>query len=95
MGARGATYDELARMLAPDADLDRLGRALATAAELDHVDVAVANTLWMRFGLEFRDTYQQAVLGWSGGALHTADFGGDPERSRVRSTPMWSRRSEG
>jgi serine protease inhibitor len=84
VGARGRTHDELARVLAPNADLDQLGRALATSAGLDHADVAVANALWMRLGLEFRDAYQQAVLGWPGGALHTADFGGDPERSRVK-----------
>src|SRR5439155_6034004 len=80
-GARGQTSDELARVLAPGADLDRLGRALATSARLNDADVAVVNTLWMRLGLRFSDAYQQAVLGWPGGALHTADFGGDPERS--------------
>jgi serpin B len=81
-GARGRTLDELARALAPDGDLDRVGRMLADSARLDNADAAVANTLWMRHGLEFRDGYQQAVLGWPGGALHTADFRGDPEGSR-------------
>ncbi len=81
-GAGGATYDELVRALG--GDLPELGRALSAAARLDDAEVAVANTLWARLGLPFEDAYQQAVLGWPGGALHAADFHGDPEGSRVK-----------
>jgi serpin B len=38
----------------------------------------------MRLGLEFRDAYQQGVLGWPGGALHSTDFRGDPEGARAK-----------
>jgi serpin B len=81
-GARGATYDETARALG--GDLTALGRELTRAAGLADAEVAVANTLWARLGLSFEDDYQRAVLGWPGGALHTADFGRDPEGSRVK-----------
>jgi serine protease inhibitor len=81
-GARGPTYDELARALG--GDLTGLGRALTDAARLADAEVAVANTLWTRLGLAFEDDYQRAVLGWPGGALHAADFRGDPEGSRVK-----------
>jgi serpin B len=83
VGARGSTRDELVRALAPGTDLDDLGRMLADSASPGDAEAAVANSLWMRLGLEFSDTYRQAVLGWPGGALHTADFAGDPERSRA------------
>src|SRR6266545_3251675 len=79
-GARGRTYDELARALAPGGDLVQLGRTLAASARLD--DAAAANTIWVRLGLELRDAYRQEMLDWPGGALHTADFRGDPEGSR-------------
>jgi serpin B len=81
-GARGKTRDELARALR--GDLTGLGRELTGAAGLDGAEMAVANTLWTRLGLTFEDDYQQAVLGWPGGALHAADFGGDPEGSRAK-----------
>lgn len=85
-GARGTTYDELVRALGAGgpAELAELGRELAAAARLEDADVAVANTLWARLGLPFEDDYQRAVLGWPGGALHAADFRGDPEGSRVK-----------
>src|SRR6266540_2991791 len=38
-GARGRTYDELARALAPGGDLVQLGRTLAASARLDDADV--------------------------------------------------------
>jgi serine protease inhibitor len=79
-GARGATYDELAGALG--GELAELGRELVAAARLKDAEVAVANTLWARLGLPFEDDYQHAVLGWPGGALHAADFGGDPEGAR-------------
>src|SRR6266542_2787250 len=81
-GARGRTYDELARALAPGGDLVQLGRTLAASARLDDAAAAVANTIWVRLGLELRDAYRQEMLDWPGGALHTADFRGDPEGSR-------------
>jgi serpin B len=83
VGARGATRDELAQTLAPGTDLDELGRMLADSASVGDAEAAVANSLWMRLGLTFSDTYRQTVLGWPGGALHTADFAGDPEGSRA------------
>jgi serpin B len=79
-GARGATYDELTRALG--GELTELGRELAAAARLTDAEVAVANALWARLGLPFEDDYQRAVLGWPGGALHAADFRGDPEGAR-------------
>lgn len=79
-GARGATYDELAGALG--GEVAELGRELTAAARLADAEVAVANTLWTRLGLPFEDAYQQAVLGWPGGALHAADFRGDPEGAR-------------
>jgi serine protease inhibitor len=79
-GARGGTYDELARALG--GEVAELGRELAAAARLPDAEVAVANTLWARHGLPFEDDYQRAVLAWPGGALHAADFRGDPEGSR-------------
>ena len=82
-GARGTTYDELVRALGGE-PLAELGGELSAAARLEDADVAVANTLWARVGLPFEDDYQRAVLGWPGGALHAADFRGDPEGSRVK-----------
>src|SRR6266498_380114 len=52
------------------------------SARLDDAAAAVANTIWVRLGLELRDAYRQEMLDWPGGALHTADFRGDPEGSR-------------
>src|SRR6266508_1770958 len=59
-------------------DLSQVDFALALHDELP----AVANTIWVRLGLELRDAYRQEMLDWPGGALHTADFRGDPEGSR-------------
>jgi serpin B len=81
-GARGGTRDELARTLG--GDLDGVGRLLGDAARLDGAEMAVANTLWTRLGVTAGDDYQRAVLGWPGGALHAADFRGDPEGSRAK-----------
>lgn len=81
-GARGQTRDELATVLAPGSDLTAQGRMLADSAQVADAEAAVANTLWMRTGLPFDDGYRQAVLDWPGGALHTADFAGDPEAVR-------------
>jgi serpin B len=83
-GARGGTRDELARVLAPGGDLDELAGMLAASAPLPEAEVAVANRLWMDGALQFREDYQQAVLGMPGGALHTADFRGDPDGSRLK-----------
>ena len=82
-GARGPTYDELVRALGGE-PLAELGTALTAAARLEDAEVAVANTLWARLGLPFTDDYQRGVLGWPGGALHAADFRGDPEGSRIK-----------
>lgn len=81
-GARGATRDELARAIAPAADLGVLAAMLADAARLDDAELAVANGLWMRNGRPFEDAYRQDVLSWPGGALHNADFVRDPESAR-------------
>jgi serpin B len=77
-GARGRTYDELARALggAPG-DLN-----IAEAAALEDAEIAVANTLWLREGLPIEDAYQRAACGLPGAALHNADFAGDAERAR-------------
>ncbi|MFW5934136.1 MAG: serpin family protein [Actinomycetota bacterium] len=83
-GARGRTYDELVRAISPGADLDGLADVLRRSARLTDADLAVTNTLWMRSGLEFRESYEQAVLGWPGGALRTVDFRGDPEGSLAK-----------
>lgn len=81
-GARGRTYDEMAAALAPHGDLDELARVLGAAATVPDGTLAVSNALWMRHDLPFHDEYQQDVLARPGGALHAADFAGDPEGSR-------------
>jgi serine protease inhibitor len=83
-GARGRTYDELARALAPGGALDDVGRMLAASADPRGADVAVANTLWGRHGWHFLDGYLREVEAWPGGALRTVDFAGDPEGARVK-----------
>jgi serpin B len=77
-GARGRTYDELARALgaAPD-DL-----RLAEAAALADAEIAVANTLWLREGLPIEEAYERAADGFPGAAVHNADFAGAAERVR-------------
>ncbi|HEU5160619.1 MAG TPA: serpin family protein [Streptosporangiaceae bacterium] len=81
-GARGKTHDELARALG--GELPGLGGELSAAARPGDAEVAVANVLWTRLGLPFEDDYQRTVLGWPGGALHAADFAGDPEGARAK-----------
>lgn len=83
-GARGRTYDEIASALVGAGKLDELEAQLATSADLRDAEIAVANTLWMRMGLTFHEAYQQAVLGWPGGALQSADFAHDPEGARQK-----------
>jgi serpin B len=83
-GARGVTRDELARALAPGADLGELGRMLSAAAELTDAEAAVANSLWMDRAIHVLDEYQRTVRALPGGAVHTTDFRGDPDGSRVR-----------
>lgn len=83
-GARGATRDELVRLLAPAGDLDRLERVLVGSAALPEAESAVANALWMDRHLQFHQEYQQRVREMPGGALHTTDFRYDPEGSRVK-----------
>jgi serpin B len=77
-GARGRTYDELARALgaAPD-ELN-----IAEAAALADAEIAVANTLWLREGMRIEEAYQRAAGGFPGAALHNADFAGDAEGAR-------------
>ncbi|GAA2578474.1 serpin family protein [Actinomadura fulvescens] len=87
-GARGRTYDELAAAIAPGGDLGHVAAMLASSAEIERPhgeggpEIAVANDLWMRAGLGFDEEFQKTVLGWPGGALHTADFVGDPDGAR-------------
>ncbi|MDN3356992.1 serpin family protein [Actinomadura sp. DC4] len=77
-GARGRTYDELARALG--AAPGELG--LAEAAALGEAEIAVANTLWLREGLPIEEAYDRAVRAFPGAAVHNADFAGDAERVR-------------
>ena len=77
-GARGRTYDEMARALG--AAPDELG--LAEAAEIADAEIAVANTLWLREGLPIEEAYERAAGGFPGAAAHNADFAGDAERVR-------------
>lgn len=77
-GARGRTYDEIARAVCPGGDLDELADVLLRSARLADADLAVTNTLWMRAGLPVLESYQQAVLGWPGGAVRAVDFRDDP-----------------
>jgi serpin B len=83
-GARGRTRDELARVLAGGEDLAELGRLLADSASLRDAEIAVANTLWTRLGLDVLETYRKAVLGWPAGGIEEADFQGEPETARRR-----------
>lgn len=83
-GARGRTYDELARALAPGGDLDGLARMLTASAKLAEAEAAVANTLWMRQDLPVVADYEATVLRWPGGSVRQADFFGDPDGARVR-----------
>lgn len=83
-GARGRTRDELARVLAPGADLAELGRMLTGAAALSGAEAAVVNTLWADLHLHFHEDYQQTVQGWPGGTVRTANFRDDPDGSRVK-----------
>jgi serine protease inhibitor len=83
-GARGTTRDELVRALAPGNDLAALARQLARAARLKDAEVGIANTLWMRVDIPFREEFQQTVRSWPGGAVETADFRGDAEGSRQK-----------
>jgi serpin B len=77
-GARGRTYDELARALG--AAPDDLG--LAEAAALAGVEIAVANTLWLREGTPIEEAYQRTACAFPGAALHNADFAGDADGAR-------------
>lgn len=87
-GARGRTYDELASAIAPNGDLGDVAAVLARSARIDRPhgeggpEMAVANDLWMQGGLAFSEEFQKTVLSWPGGALHTADFAGDPDGAR-------------
>ncbi|MFI0445025.1 serpin family protein [Actinomadura sp. 6N118] len=87
-GARGRTYDELASAIAPNGDLGEVAAVLARSARIDGppggdgAEMAVANDLWMQGGLAFSEEFQKTVLSWPGGALHTADFAGDPDGAR-------------
>lgn len=77
-GARGATYEELVRVLG--AAPDRL--RLADAAALDDVEVAVVGTLWARAGLTFDEGYERAIAAFPGAAARIADFAADPDAAR-------------
>lgn len=81
-GARGETREQLARAIAPGADLAALAAMLTGAAELDDAELAVANSLWAAAAHPFEDGYRQQVLSWPGGTLHNADFLRDPEGAR-------------
>lgn len=81
-GGRGDTHDQLAAALAPGSDLATLRRLLADSASLSGAELAVANALWMDQHLRFDDAYQRLVGELPGGALHRADFRGDPGGAR-------------
>jgi serine protease inhibitor len=83
-GARGATYDELARALVPGGELGELSRMLTASAALRDAEAAVANRLWTDLHVRFREDYQQAVFELPGGAVYGTDFRGDPEGSRAK-----------
>ncbi len=82
-GARGATRDELARALVPGGGVDDLSRLLSDSVPLRDAEVAVANSLWARSGVRFRESYLDGVGGWPGVAMNIADFRNDPEGSRL------------
>ena len=83
-GARGRTRDELITVLARGGTLDALARLLSEAARLSDAENAVANTLWMRIGLDVHDEFKQTVLRWPGGAVRVTDFEHDAEGSRQK-----------
>ena len=77
-GARGGTYDELARALGAAPGELRLSEA---AAPRD-AEIAVANALWARDDLPVEDSYRRALAGFPGAAAHSAPFAADPEGAR-------------
>jgi serine protease inhibitor len=86
-GARGPTREELAAALAPGPEppsekLADLGQLLRASAALADAEAAVANTLWLRLGLNLREGYRREALVWPGGGVQLADFRTDPEGSR-------------
>jgi serine protease inhibitor len=81
-GAAGPTYEELAAALAPGGELAAQGRMLTESARPQEAEAAVANTLWLRTGLQVEGDYRQAVLDWPGGSVRAADFRADPEAAR-------------
>jgi len=83
-GAGGRTYEEIVRGICPGGELSQLADVLRRSARVADADLAVSNTLWMRTGLEFRESYREAVLSWPGGRLRSADFEGDPEGSLAK-----------
>jgi serpin B len=83
-GARGRTRDELVDCIARGGKLDAVAKALSEAARLSDAETAVANTLWMRIGLNVHDRFKQVVLGWPGGAVRAADFEHDPDGARQK-----------
>lgn len=82
-GARGTTYEEMARTLA-GGDLGELGRMLADSVSLPEAELAVANRLWADLHIRFREEFQRAVRALPGGAVYGADFRSDPDGARVK-----------
>ncbi|MFC3997770.1 serpin family protein [Nocardiopsis sediminis] len=78
-GARGATRDELGRLLGGDidAELAALDDAVVGGPEL-----ATGTGLWVRDTLPLLPGFEAALRARPGSAVHTADFAGAPESVR-------------
>jgi serpin B len=89
-GARGATYDELATLLAgsPNGDLGAHGAMLGEASSLvqpgagEPPVVDVANTLWHEATLSILDEFPAELAGWPNPAVRGAPFRNDPVHTR-------------
>ena len=89
-GARGATYDEIARVLAPEGDPTAVAAALTAAAVMSpprHAweavgQIAVVTTLWAAADLPITARYRALARSWPGGEVRPVDFAGDLKRAR-------------
>jgi serpin B len=88
-GARGATADEIDRMLRSGLDAERAAAAagaldsvLAQQAETDELDLRISNAVWTQDGLPLHQDWVRMLTAAFRAGIRQVDFRHDPEAAR-------------
>jgi serpin B len=89
-GARGATADQIEKLLRSGLDAERAAAAagalqsiLSEQAEADELDLRLSNAVWTQHGLPLNQPFVRALTAAFRAGVREVDFRHDPEAARV------------